>query len=132
MLPTLIFEEMRLPVQMLAAVLVFLCPCAKQRKHFKIRAAGGYLFIVLFSLLYFPVFGGKPAQRFYDFTAAWYALIALLAVIYAVLCFEVTCVMHCFFRSAHLLHRIWYIVFIIHLLHSLHFPCCVCICLCMY
>lgn len=90
MLPTLIFEEMRLPVQMLAAVLVFLCPCAKQRKHFKIRAAGGYLFIVLFSLLYFPVFGGKPAQRFYDFTAAWYALIALLAVIYAVLCFEVT------------------------------------------
>lgn len=116
MSPVYVFEEMRLPMELLASVLVFLLPFAKKRPYWGRRAALGYIAAVLLSLLFFPIFLDKDAPRFEDFSVFWYALIALSAAAYGKLCFLigwcdalffdiaafltqniVYCIYHCFF-----------------------------------
>ena len=116
MLPTLIFEELRLPMELLAAALIYLLPFGEKRGHFLLRAVGGYLLLTLFSLLYFPIFLNKEAPRLGSLIVFWYSLIALTAVGYGKFCFRITwsdalffgiaafltqniiyCTYHCFF-----------------------------------
>lgn len=116
MSPVYVFEEMRLPMELLASALVFLLPFAKKKPHFGLRAAMGYAGAVLLSLLFFPIFLNKETPRFGNFSVFWYTLVALSAVIYGKLCFQigwcdalffdisafltqnvVYCIYHCFF-----------------------------------
>lgn len=117
MSPVLCFEEMRLPMELLAISLVFLLPFAEKKPRFRLRAAIGYVFLTLFSLLYFVIFGPvKEAPRFIYGIPFWYSLMMLSAYAYARFCFQigkcdalfftisasfsqniVYCLYHCFF-----------------------------------
>lgn len=116
MSPVYVFEEMRLPMELLAAALVFLLPFGERKPHFWLRATLGYVGGILFSLMYFLIFLDKEAPRFGNFSVFWYGLIALSAVVYGKLCFRigwcdalffdisafltqniVYCLYHCFF-----------------------------------
>lgn len=116
MSPVYVFEEMRLPMELLAAALAFLLPFGARKPHFWLRAVLGYVGAVLFSLLFFPIFLNKEAPRFENFSVFWYTLIALSAMVYGKLCFQIGwcdalffdisafltqniayCVYHCFF-----------------------------------
>ncbi len=88
--PVYVFEEMRLPMELLAAVLVFLLPFGEKRQRFFLRAVNGYLALTLFALLYFPIFLDKEAPRLASLSVFWYTLIALTAVGYGKYCFRIT------------------------------------------
>ena len=91
MQPVYVFEELRLPIELLAAALLYLLPFAKRKPHFALRAVGGFVFFTLCSLLYFVIFGpDKESPRLVYLTAFWYALIGLFAAFYARLCFSIS------------------------------------------
>lgn len=116
MSPVYAFEEMRLPMELLASALIFLLPFAEKKPRFGLRAVLGYMAAVLLALLFFPIFLDKEAPRFETLSVFWYALIALSAMAYGKLCFHigwcdalffdisafltqniVYCLYHCFF-----------------------------------
>lgn len=85
-----IFEEMRLPMELLAVALAFLLPFASKKPRFWLRAASGYLLFTLFSLFYFLIFGPvKEQPRFLFLTVFWYSLLMLSPYVYARLCFQI-------------------------------------------
>ncbi len=90
MLPTYIFEELRLPMELLAAAMIFLLPFGEKRNQFWLRAVGGYVLLTLFALLYFPIFLDKEAPRLAFLSVFWYSLVALTAVGYGKFCFKIT------------------------------------------
>jgi len=82
------FEEMRLPMELLAAMLIFLYPFADKKPHFIPKAIIGYVTATLLSLLYFVIFGiDKESPRFLFLIIFWYLLFALIAPLYGRLCF---------------------------------------------
>lgn len=88
MTPVLAFEELRLPLELFAAMLVFLAPFAEKKPHWILRCILGIFFSCAFSLLYFPIFVSKDTPRFPYLIGLWYPFIALLPVIFAKLsCF---------------------------------------------
>lgn len=89
MTPVYIFEEMRLPLELLSAALLFLLPYAEKKDHFLFRAVSGMIAAVLFSLLFFPIFLDKETPRLVLLTLPWYLLISLLAFFYARFCFRI-------------------------------------------
>ncbi|MBQ9269115.1 MAG: sensor histidine kinase [Oscillospiraceae bacterium] len=88
--PVYVFEEMRLPMELLAATLIYLFPFGERRERFWLRAVGGYVLLTLFALLYFPIFLDKEAPRLAFLSVFWYSLIALTAVGYGKYCFRIT------------------------------------------
>ena len=115
MSPTYCFEEMRLPMELLACLLVFLIPFAPKKPRFYLRACAGFAALTLFSLLYFPIFLDKDAPRLKILIVFWYSLIGLAGMFYARFCFVISrcdalyltisaflgqniiyCLMHCF------------------------------------
>lgn len=60
MSPVYVFEEMRLPMELLASALIFLLPFAKRKPRFGLRVVLGYTAAVLFSLL----FSGQRSTAF--------------------------------------------------------------------
>ncbi len=90
MSPVYVFEEMRLPLELLAAALLFLLPYAERKPHFVLRAVLGFLAATLFSLLFFPIFLDKDTPRFMFLSLPWYILVGLCAAVYAKLCFRIS------------------------------------------
>ena len=90
MTPVYVFEELRLPMELLTAALVFLLPFGEKKDRFWMRAAAGYILLTCFSLLFFPIFLDKEAPRLEFLSVFWYSLIALTAVVYGKLCFRIT------------------------------------------
>ena len=85
------FEEMRLPMELLAAMLIFLYPFADKKPHFIPKAIVGYIVPTLLSLLYFVIFGiNKETPRLQILIGFWYLLFALIAPIYGRLCFYIS------------------------------------------
>ncbi len=89
MTPVHFFEEMRLPLELSGALLIYILPFGKKKDHFLMRVCTVILFAAVFSLLYFPIFGAKDAPRFYYGIAFWYPLVALTSVALAKVCFEI-------------------------------------------
>ena len=87
--PVYVFEELRLPMELLAATLIYLFPFGERRERFWLRAVGGYVLLTLFALLYFPIFLDKEAPRLYSLSVFWYTLIALTAMFYGKFCFRI-------------------------------------------
>ena len=87
--PVLVLEELRFPIEILSAALVYLLPFAEQKERFQKKAAGWFVFFTLFSLLYFPIFLDKESPRFWMLQGVWYFLFAVCPVFYAKLCFEI-------------------------------------------
>ena len=85
-----IFEELRLPMELLAASLIYLLPFGEKRDRFWLRAVGGYVLLTLLALLFFPIFLDKEAPRLAFLSVFWYSLIALTAVGYGKFCFTLT------------------------------------------
>ncbi len=107
-----VFEEMRLPMELLVCLLVYLLPFSEQKQRFTIRAAGGYLVLTLLSLLYFPIFLDKEAPRLAWLIVFWYSLIALTPYAYSRLCFVIgRCDALFFSISAFLTQNIIYCVY---------------------
>ncbi len=87
----LLFEEMRLPMELLAAMLIFMYPFAAKKNYFYLKVIIGYISITAFSLLYFVIFGtDKSEPRYQILVATWYLLFALISPLYAMLCFHVS------------------------------------------
>lgn len=85
------FEEMRLPMELLAAMLIFLYPFADKKPHFIPKAIVGYIVPTLLSLLYFVIFGiNKETPRLQILIGFWYLLFTLIAPIYGRLCFYIS------------------------------------------
>ena len=84
------FEELRLPMELLWATLIFCLPFAEKKSHFPARAIIGFICMTLLSLLYFPIFGwNKLEPRLPFFTLFWYIFMAMLSPLYARLCFQI-------------------------------------------
>ena len=90
MSPVHVFEEMRLPLELLAAALAFLLPLAEKKERFRQKTVSGIIAAVLFSLLYFVIFGDKEKPRFPGFQAVWYMAVALTAYVYSRYCFRIS------------------------------------------
>ena len=90
MFPTYCFEEMRLPMELLACLLTFLIPFAPKKPRFYLRACAGFAALTLFSLLYFPIFLDKDAPRLEILIVFWYSLIGLAGMFYARFCFVIS------------------------------------------
>ena len=112
---TYYFEEMRLPMELLACLMAFLVPFAPRKPRFFLRAGAGFAALTLISLLYFPIFLDKEAPRLQYLIVFWYGLIVLSAMACARFCFVIGrcdalyftiaaflgqniiyCLMHCF------------------------------------
>lgn len=88
MTPVLAFEEIRLPLELFAAMFLFLIPFAKKKPHWFLQCVLAVVFACAVSLLYFPIFGSKEHPRFMYGIGLWYPAIALLPVFFAKLsCF---------------------------------------------
>ncbi len=85
-----VFEELRLPLEMLACLLAFLVPFAPGKKDFLKRAPVSALLYVLSSLLYFPIFLEKDHPRFQFLTVFWYCALFLSASLFARACFVIS------------------------------------------
>lgn len=86
-----VFEELRFPIELLTATLLFMLPFAEKKSSFYLRAILGLLFTCAISMLYFAIFGlDKPNPRFPFGTVFWYLLITLFSTVYARLCFIVS------------------------------------------
>lgn len=86
-----IFEEMRLPIELLSATLVFILPFARKKECFILRAVAGFIVVTLFSLFYFIIFGeDKQNPRFHFLTVFWYLIISLTSPMYSRLCFKIS------------------------------------------
>ena len=86
-----VFEELRFPMELLAATLVFMVPFAQKKPNFFPKIIIGYITFSLVALLYFPIFGiDKYNPRLQVLSVFWYFFIALLSPIYSRLCFEVS------------------------------------------
>ena len=82
---------MRLPMELLAAMLIFLYPFADKKPHFIPKAIIGYIVPTLLSLLYFVIFGiDKESPRLLFLIIFWYLLFALIAPLYGRLCFYIS------------------------------------------
>ncbi len=90
MTPVLAFEEMRLPLELLSALMIFLLPFGRKKSNFSARMILCFVALTLFSLLYFPVFGDKLHPRFMTFQAIWYVLIICGAILTAKICFVIS------------------------------------------
>ena len=88
--PVIIFEELRLPLELLSASLVFFLPFGKKKPGFALKAILAYTATLLLSLLYFPIFGSKEAPRYHFLTVFWYAFLAFLPVCHARLLFVIS------------------------------------------
>lgn len=87
---TFAFEEMRLPLELLTATLVFSLPFAEKKPHFYLRAICGLSVSTLLSLAYFFIFGfDKAHPRFQIMILFWYLFIGFSSPIYARLCFQI-------------------------------------------
>lgn len=112
MLSTYIFEELRLPMELLSAALIYLLSFAEKKPRFTLRAAAGFVGFTLASLLYFVIFLDKENPRFASFSVFWYSLIALFAAFYARLCFKISWADTLYFDiSAFLTQNIVYCVY---------------------
>ncbi len=85
-----IFEEMRFPIELLAASLIFFLPFAERKDHFTVKAVTCFFGGALLSLLFFVIFGDKDAPRFVMLQAFWYIFIALMPIIFAKICFVIS------------------------------------------
>lgn len=112
MIGTYIFEELRLPIELLAAALIYLVPYAEKKPRFQLRATLGYVGFTLASLGFFIIFGDKEAPRLVYLSVFWYGFIALFAAFYARLCFKISRADAMFFGiSAFLTQNIVYCVY---------------------
>ena len=87
--PVLALEELRFPLEILSAALVFLMPFTEKKERFRAKMAGWFVIFTAMALLYFPIFLDKNAPRFWMLQGVWYAFFALCPVLYAKLCFEI-------------------------------------------
>lgn len=85
-----VFEELRLPMELLAAALCFLLPFSEKKPRFVLRAVLGYAGFSLAALLFFVIFGDKEHPRLEFLSVFWYSFVALFAGFYARLCFHIT------------------------------------------
>ncbi len=85
----LIFEEIRLPLELLTALFLFLLPFGERKEHFSFRVIACFLGSTLLAMLYFPIFGDKLSPRFVFLQAFWYLLIVCSAVATAKICFHI-------------------------------------------
>lgn len=85
--PVLAFEEMRLPIELYLASLIFLLPFAPRKKHFGLRVLSSFLIGMGVSLLFFVIFKSKENPQHYYFLGVWYPLISLSAIIFSKYCF---------------------------------------------
>lgn len=84
------YEEIRLPMELLLATLVFCLPFAEKKPHFMARAITGFVVMCAISLLYFPIFGwDKLHPRFQLLILLWYLFVSLFSPCYARLCFHI-------------------------------------------
>ncbi len=90
MTAVLFFEEIRFPLELYAALLVFLLPFGKRKDRFTGRVISAFAAGVLLASLYFPIFGSKAEPRFYFLQAFWYVIIAATTILVARWCFLVT------------------------------------------
>lgn len=90
MTPVLAFEEMRLEPELLFAMLTFLLPFARRKKHFLCRCTLSILAATLFSLLYFPIFHSKEHPDHVMLIVVWYTLLSAYAILFARFCFIIS------------------------------------------
>lgn len=83
----IVFEELRLPLELYGACLVFLLPFAGRRNCLPLRAATGVLGGCALALLYFVIFVDKLNPHFPTLQGIWYPLIGLTGVLFSRLCF---------------------------------------------
>ncbi|WP_099467238.1 ATP-binding protein [Konateibacter massiliensis] len=87
MTPVLAFEEMRLELQLLPALLIFLIPFVPKKNHFVIRCAASIVCLSLAALLYFPIFHSKADPDHIILLGLWYPSFVLVGVLFAKFCF---------------------------------------------
>ena len=88
MTPVLIFEELRFPLELFAAMLIFLVPFAEKKPRFLQRISLCMALCCLLAISYFPIFQSKDAPRFPNLLAFWYVLIPFAVLCCAKVCFD--------------------------------------------
>ena len=84
-----VFEELRLPLELLAASLCLLLPFGSRRRPFWPRVFLGLLVGTGLALLFFPIFQDKETPRLGYLSVFWYGLLALYPVAFARACFVI-------------------------------------------
>ena len=87
--PVLALEELRFPIEILSAALVFLVPFAEPKENCRWRAALAFCGFAALSLLYFPIFLDKDHPRLWAFQGVWYFLFAICPLFFAKACFRI-------------------------------------------
>ncbi|MCR5415776.1 MAG: GHKL domain-containing protein [Pseudobutyrivibrio sp.] len=88
---TYVFEEMRLPIELMAATLIFTIPFAQKKSNFLARVITGFVAMTALALMYFVIFGtNKELPRFPYASGLWYLFLALLAPLFIRFCFYIS------------------------------------------
>lgn len=87
--PLLAFEEIRLPIELYTAGLIFLIPMAEKKNHFLPRVIVCFIVGAAISMLFFPVFGDKANPAHPYLIGLWYPFIGLTAVGFSKACFHI-------------------------------------------
>lgn len=90
MTPLLAYEEMRLELELLSALLVFLIPFAKKKSCFILRCVSGFFLLSIICLLYFPIFHDKAYPNHILLLGIWYPFLTVCAIFYGKFCFVLT------------------------------------------
>ncbi|MFA9378211.1 MAG: ATP-binding protein [Lachnotalea sp.] len=90
MTPVLIFEEMRMEMELLAAILVFLIPFARKKKNFVIWSCICFVLLVAAALLFFPIFHSKENPDHIILLGFWYLFFSVAPIFYSKFCFVIS------------------------------------------
>ena len=87
-----VVEEWRFILELICAEFIFVTPSAQKRDHFWLRCAGGIVFCVCFSLLYYFL-TLIPFENFVVRAAAhigWYSTLTVLSLCLIVFCYHIS------------------------------------------
>lgn len=86
-----VVEEWRFIAELICGEFIFLPPSARRRSRFALRCAGGFVFCLAFSLLYyFIAILGYHGPLTNAIHITWYCLLVVLSLSYIVFCYRIS------------------------------------------